>query len=403
MVTTKRDLRTGRPVWPNAARFVPPIRALDAPVETDVLVIGAGISGAMIAEALADAGLNVAIVDRRGAVKGSTPASTALLQYEIDTPLTELARMIGEKDAARAWRRSRLALDALAARIRDRGIAPSVRRDTLYLAGDLLDADGLKTECEARTRIGLETRFLDRPMLAARFGIVRDAALLGYDNLAADPVRMAAGFLHAAVTRGAALLGPAEIVEIDAKKTVVVARSDGGHAIRCKHLVLATGYEFPDMVPQKQHRIISTWAIATRPQKARLWPEQCFVWEASEPYLYLRTNSDGRVICGGEDEDFADDAKRDALLDAKTKTLSKKLAALQPQLDATPDFAWTGSFGTTRTGLPLIGAVPGLRNCWAAMGYGGNGITYSRIAAEIIRSGILGRDDPDADLYAFKA
>lgn len=403
MVTTKRDLRTGRPVWPNAARLVPPIQALDGPVETDVLLIGAGISGAMIAEALADAGLSVAIVDRRGAVKGSTAASTALLQYEIDTPLTELSRMIGTKDAARAWRRSRLALDALGARVRDRSIAPIVRRDTLYLAGDMLDADGLRRECEARTGIGLETRFLDTHQLAERFGMAREAALIGYDNLAADPVQLAAGFLREAIAKGAVLLGPAEIVEIDAKKTIVVARTDGGHAIHCRHLVLATGYEFPDMVPQKGHRIISTWAIATRAQKARLWPEQCLVWEASDPYLYLRTTADGRVICGGEDEDFADDEHRDALLPAKAKTLSAKLSVLQPQLDVEPDFAWTGSFGTTRTGLPLIGAVPGQRNCWAAMGYGGNGITYSRIAAEIIRSGILGRTDPDADLYAFTA
>jgi glycine/D-amino acid oxidase-like deaminating enzyme len=37
------------------------------------------------------------------------------------------------------------------------------------------------------------------------------------------------------------------------------------------------------------------------------------IWEASEPYLYLRTTEDGRVICGGEDEDFADTEKRDSL------------------------------------------------------------------------------------------
>ena len=54
------------------------------------------------------------------------------------------------------------------------------------------------------------------------------------------------------------------------------------------------------------------------------------------------------------------------------------------------------------TGLPTIGEIPGHRNCWAALGYGGNGITYSRIAAEIIRSALTGEPDADADLYAFK-
>ena len=49
------------------------------------------------------------------------------------------------------------------------------------------------------------------------------------------------------------------------------------------------------------------------------------IWEASDPYLYIRTTPDGRVICGGEDEDFADDEKRDALIPRKTATLRRKL------------------------------------------------------------------------------
>jgi len=53
--------------------------------------------------------------------------------------------------------------------------------------------------------------------------------------------------------------------------------------------------------------------------------------------------------------------------------------------------------------MPTIAPVPRYRNCWAALGYGGNGIVYSRIAAEIIASAFSGRRDADADLYAFEA
>jgi hypothetical protein len=35
-----------------------------------------------------------------------------------------------------------------------------------------------------------------------------------------------------------------------------------------------------------------------------------------------------------------------------------------------------------------------MRHAWAVMGFGGNGITHSVIAAAL-----AGRDDPDADLY----
>ncbi len=403
MLTKTRDLRTGLSVWQGKRPPRFPRYEITGDAQADVVVIGAGISGAMQAEALSAAGFDVLVVDRRGPVRGSTPASTALLQYEIDQPLTKLTRQIGEDAAIRAWRRSRLAVDGLAARIRELSIAPVCRRDSLYLAGDVLDADGLAREHEARHRAGLETAILDAIKLQERFGIDRPTALLGYDNLEADPVVLAAGFLRTALGRGARLAWPVEIVDLDARTRSVSLRTREGHHIRCRHLVFATGYELPFGKLANGHRVLSTWALATVPQKRRLWPQCCFIWEASDPYLYLRSTRDGRVICGGEDEDFVDEDKRDALIERKTAAIRHKLGKLLPQLSTEVDYAWTGTFGASDTGLPTIGEMPDLRNCWAVMGFGGNGITYSRIGAEIVRAGLTGKGDPDAELYAFRS
>jgi glycine/D-amino acid oxidase-like deaminating enzyme len=166
-------------------------------------------------------------------------------------------------------------------------------------------------------------------------------------------------------------------------------------------VVYATGYELPHGVPRRGHQIVSTWGIATVRQPNRLWPGECMIWEASDPYLYLRTTPDGRVICGGEDEEFSDAAARDALLRQKTRTLQRKLHRMLPGVDTTVEFAWCGSFGASSTGLPRIGRVPGRRRMWVALGYGGNGTTYSRIAADVICGAIAGRPDVDADLYGF--
>ena len=124
--------------------------------------------------------------------------------------------------------------------------------------------------------------------------------------------------------------------------------------------------------------------------------------EASDPYLYVRTSPDGRVICGGEDEDYSDAETRDAANVRKTRILQRKLGRLIPGIDTTPEFAWSGAFGATRTALPIIGPVPGMPNCWAALGYGGNGTTYARIAADVICGALAGRPDSDADLYDFR-
>ena len=270
-----------------------------------------------------------------------------------------------------------------------------------YLAGDVLDADGIEREHAARTEAGFETRFLSGAQLGRRFRIARAAGLLDFGNFAADPRRLTGGYLQTAIRAGARLFAPAEIVDVEASSTEVVAMASSGRTLRCRTLVFATGYEFPKFVPLNGHKLISTYALATRPQPRRLWPERSLIWEASDPYLYMRTTTDGRAIIGGEDDEFVDEARRDALLNSKIERIGKKALKLFPSLDITPEYAWAGTFGASETGLPSIGEIPGYPNCWAVLGYGGNGITYSRIAAEVIRTSLAGGVDPDVDLYAF--
>jgi len=402
MVTKPKDLRTGQSVWDARRERGVAYLPLSADVKTNVLVIGAGITGAIIAEALSAAGHEVMVVDKRGPAKGSTAASTALVQYEIDTPLTHLARKIGKPAAVRAWRRSRLAVDSLAARLHELNPHEAVPRNTLFLEGNQLDATGLLREQALRQSAGLVSTYLDQAAVLSRFGISGRAALLVHGDLVLNPRKTTLSFFRAAVMRKTRIFCPVEIVDLKTRRTGVVAISQQGYRIAAHHLIFATGYEVPKDLPRTGHKVISTWAIATAPQLRRLWPEQCMIWEASNPYLYLRTTADGRIVCGGEDEDFSDETARDALLSRKAKVLSRKLSRLLPAVNADVQFCWTGSFGETRTGLPKVGRIPGRPNCWVALGYGGNGITYAQIASDIIVGALTGHPDADADLYDFR-
>ena len=300
---------------------------------------------------LSDAGLRVVVVDRRGALRGSTPASTSLVQYELDKPLMKLAQSAGREKAERMWRRSRLAVDALRERSRQLGIqADQVNRDTLYLSGNVLDRAGLLREADARRRAGFNTTFLEQREVRERFGVKGRSALLSYDNFAADPRRLASGFLNAAIARGARVYAPVEVTDIRATRRLVEAGTKDGPTIRCHSLVYATGYEMPEALSTKTHKIFSTWAVATLPQPRALWPTRCFIWEASDPYLYMRVSPDNRVICGGEDEEFSDETARDARLLRKKVAIERKLKRLFPRLDTRAAFAWCGSFGVSTDG-----------------------------------------------------
>jgi glycine/D-amino acid oxidase-like deaminating enzyme len=402
-ISVKRDLREGRVVWTRYA--VPRISGtmLKRSVKTEVVIVGAGISGAMIAQSLADNGLKPLIIDRRrSALLGSTAASTALLQFELDTPLTKLSASIGPSRAAKVWIASRNAVNELRTRTYRLGIdADFHTRPSLYLAGNVLDAKGLEREVKLRQRIGLSSEYLNRKALWHHFGIDRAAALLNHGNAEANPVHLAAGYLRNAIRNGARLHAPHELVDIQCNRRGSTLQLKDGVEIHARHVVFCTGYELAKIVPTSGTKIFSTWAIATRPQPQSVWPQKALIWEASEPYLYMRTTEDGRVICGGEDEEFADEAKRNALIPIKTKRIGAKLKRMFPNLDERAVMSWTGSFGASENGMPTIGRLPKYPNCYAVMGYGGNGITFSMLATGLITAAIKGKVLPESKLFAF--
>ncbi len=253
-----------------------------------------------------------------------------------------------------------------------------------------------------RRRIGLPVIQLQANELRSLAGIDRETALLSDGAADVNPVQLTQALLRRAVARGARLYSPAELagIEPSAKKVEMVTSS--GVELEAKALVLATGYELAQGVPTHGHRIASTWAFSTHPQPKAVWGRGELIWEAADPYLYIRTTSDGRVIVGGEDEDISDEPTRDALLPAKIHALQKKTKALLPWLDVAADCAWAGTFGESENGLPSIGPVPGMANCYAVLGYGGNGITFSVVAAQIIAARLCGDQDPDEELFAFR-
>ena len=344
----------------------------------------------------------MAVLERRAPLMGSTMASTALLQWEIDLPLTALAERIGMAKAKRAYARSWSAVQALKRIVEeDRIPCGLAERRSLYLAGDEYGHRALKAEAEARADMDLPSEYLDGAALRERFGIDRTGAILSQGSASADPARLAAGLLRRAAADGAGIFAPAEVTEVLSDPDGVTLATDVGHAVRARHVVFCCGYEFPKGVPTPGGKVISTWALASK-QRARCpaWLRDTLVWEASDPYLYVRMARDGRLIAGGEDEKGPDNHDDPDKVRRKCERIARKLHELLPGVEFDIDYAWGGAFGESATGLPLIGPAPEMAHTQVVMGFGGNGITYSVIASQVAAAAVRGRPDPDADLYA---
>ncbi|KRR16155.1 N-acetylglucosamine-1-phosphate uridyltransferase [Bradyrhizobium lablabi] len=348
----------------------------------------------MVAERLTRQGLDVVIIDRELPGRGSTAASTSMLLWEIDQPLRHLSEACGFERAARVYRASLEAVAGLKSRVAELGIVCGMRdKNSLYLAANEISAD-LMEEHRWRMRAGLPGEFLDHGRLRDGFGIVRAAAIVSSGAADADPVQLAHGMLEAAIGRGARLF-EAEAVAFEAAGRMVNVRLGDNREIEARSVILATGYVMPDIVQSSVHAVSSSWAIATVPQPQSVWNDGTLIWEDAKDYLYARTTRAGRIIIGGEDSSaIIEPEARDRLISEKSGILARRLAALWPVAKTDIEFRWAGTFGTTQDGLPLVGPVPGAKGIYAAYGYGGNGITFSFLAARLIGDLIAGKTSP---------
>ena len=402
--TRKDDLRIGTPFWVKTPHSTVDAQSALTRDRFDVIVIGAGISGALVAEALTRAGKSVLILDRRPPMRGSTPASTAMIQHEIDVPLTRLRKKIGKDRADRAWLRSVRAVDDLV-RLSDllKLDCQMRAKPALYLAGNDLGPRALANEAKVRAEIGIRADYLKRTEVLARYGMDRPAAIWSDASASANPAQLTAGLLQAALSRKAQIVSPVEITDMAELPSGIALSTSKGEVLVAGHAVFCTGYEYLPQMKTKSHHVTSTWALASEPLTGLPdWMRDTITWEAAEPYLYFRTDEAGRVIAGGEDEDAADTNSDPKKLARKAKVIARKLRDLTGVKIGKPAYTWSAPFSVTDDGLPIIDRVPGFDRIFSVMGFGGNGITFSMIGAQIIAAAIAGKPDPDAEIFRYR-
>jgi len=399
------DLKSGYPYWAikNVLMYAFPRLAGD--ISCDVLVIGGGISGALMARKLAEAGFDVALVEQRDIAWGSTAASTALLQYENDVHMEDLAKKYGEVNAALIYRACAEAIPELADISREVGDVGFRRQHSLYLVSRWLDRRSVASEFELRKRHGFDVEWLSNEELLARFHLDYRGAILSRLGAQVDPYRLTSRLLQRLHSRGMRIFDRTEVLSIRTTSHGAIVATRDGISIRSKYVVVAAGYATQKWLREKLARNHSSYVYITDPiDKTILGPWfKTMLWESARPYFYARTTSEQRLIIGGEDDAIDLPKRRDRRVESKTRKLYRRAKTILPQAELEPAFAWAGTFAETSDGLPFFGTHPqyGPRVLFA-MAYGGNGIIYSAIGAGVICAAVQRRRHSLAKLLGFQ-
>ena len=193
--TEQADLRGGRSPW-FATSGHPSRLEVGENLKCDALIVGAGITGSLVAERLTRQGLDVVIVDRELPGRGSTAASTSMLLWEIDRSLRAIERSLRFRARlARLSRQPAMPSPALKSLVRQLGIACDMRdKNSLYLAAGESSA-GLIEEHRLRDARRPARRFSRPWQLLDIFGIARAGAIVSSGAADADPMQLAHGLL----------------------------------------------------------------------------------------------------------------------------------------------------------------------------------------------------------------
>jgi glycine/D-amino acid oxidase-like deaminating enzyme len=366
--------------------------------------VGGGITGALMAHQFSSEGYKTTVIDKRDIGFGSTCATTAMIQYEIDKPLHKLVDVVGREAAVDSYLEGVVAIRQLNKLVKTLSLECGFRlQQSLHVARYKKDVPDLRKEFEYRNKVGIEVKWLSKREVMHRFTIEGESAILSETAASMDAYRFAHSLLQHDVTHHRLLVfdhTSLEKVVYGNKNNKVLV--DGGFSITCDHIIYATGFETHEFIKANIGKLISTYACVSEPMQN--FPQalhEILLWNTQDPYFYCRTTDDNRILIGGEDEDFKDPDKRDGLIDKKETDLTKKFKHLMQDVEFIPDFTWAGTFSSTKDSLPYIGAHQKYPRSFFLLGFGGNGITFSVMGMKILSDAVAGRPNKFLEYFKF--
>lgn len=396
-------LRTYESFWllKNGLLYTYPL--LQKNIKTDYIVVGGGITGALISDILIEHNYKVTLIDHRDIGQGSTAATTCMLQYEIDEMLIDLSKMIGEVAAATCYQAGIQAIADMQQLITRKKIDCDFEtKKSLYLAHTKKSADKLYKEYVLRKKHRLGVKWLTATQVTKQYGLLSHGGILSNAAASADAYKLAHELIKQNTTKGLQVFDQTCIKKTTEQKNGVTVYTTDGYTLQAKKIIYCTGYESTAMLKEKVARLFNTYACVSEPNaQIPRKLHDTLVWDTNDPYLYLRTTGDGRLLVGGEDTDQLSQADQQVVKEKKSDKLIKKITGLIPGIHFVEDFSWGGVFGSTKDGLPYIGVSPEYKHAYFVLGFGGNGITFSMQARQLLIDHLLNKPNELSAYYCF--
>ena len=257
----------------------------------------------------------------------------------------------------------------------------------------------MEEEYKFRKDHGFPVEFIDKENNPFSFNV--KAGVLGKGGGAHfNPYGFTHALLEVGCKKGLRVYENTEVLDVQYCENGVTLETIYGHKVKGKIVIVATGYDTHLFSKRVFGTTNTTFNIATRPiNHLEEIYKNVIVRDNEDPYNYLRTTSDQRIILGGEEASFLPDILNEELCNKKYANLEQRLINLFPNLNIEIEYRYCGAFASTEDNLGFLGKDPKNPKLWYCLGYGANGILWDILGGIMLSKLYLGEVDKDLSLF----
>ena len=392
----------GDPIFTKINKVKKQYEYLTEDIETDVVIVGGGVTGAILGYYFSKANIGAVILEKERIAHGSTSITTSLLQYELDSNARELEEYTTLDNVITSYKLGLKALDEIEEFIKEYGNKCKYeKKDTLLYTSKECEVKEMKEEYEIRKNAGIDVKYISEEnnpfsldLKAGVYGVNAGAQL--------DPYEYTHQLLDVSCNMGLKVYENTEVMEIAYGKDEVEIITSFGYKVKAKKVIIATGYNTQRFTKRNFGVKTVTYNIATKSVKSfDGWFNKVLIRDNCDPYNYFRTTYDNRIIAGGEDVDFYTNIKNEKLAKEKYSILLNRIKNMFPNIkDIEIDYEYCGGFISSQDNLGYIGEDPNHKNLWFCLGYGANGILFAILGGMMLSK--LYKNEIDENIKLFK-
>jgi glycine/D-amino acid oxidase-like deaminating enzyme len=382
--------------WLNDAPYQDYRTTPDLPAQTDVVIIGGGITGVSTAYFLRKHGIHATVVERRGLSGGATGRNGGHISPGTSERFSESVRRYGLDKTRAIYDYSHQCAAAVRAFVAEHDVDCELRvTGSVSLALSKDELGPVKESFEEMQKYGIPSEYWDAAKCAER---TRSEDFLGgvYRATAGQlwPAKLVFAIAEQAIKLGANIQTQTEVQAVENENGVLSVKTDRG-AIMAKHVVHATNGWARRLLPFLQEVIVPVrnQVIITEPAP-RLWN---FGLSTNYGYEYFMQRPDGRIVLGGMRwktptmEVGNDD---DSLM---VPEVSAGLRTFLPDhfhdLRGVPvQQEWIGVMGFSKDRNPLVGPLPNRPGEYIAAGFTGHGMPMTFFAGQNVADMLAGKE-----------